>query len=339
MKHHSMATIIGLLILLLPVVLLGCTPAAASAPADPTAVPVEPTAPPTVPPTAPPTAVPTEEEPVSGWEEVSRGEVSQPVRMAAFLNETFGVTGGATGAGKAHYTADGGATWTLAESSGGCLYGVDVLDEQTVWACGRMVGQSFTTPGGVRLSTDGGQTWEGQTTFQSMPGRCPLSFLDTQTGWVANAHKLNVTTDGGETWEDITPDTLDIAAIALRTPSEGYVLDYDGNLYATTDGGQSWSSQNLGLEKYGELTIMESSDFVMAAIRFADADHGVVVLSLVGGGESKNVALQTADGGQTWTEDVLSEDTGSLYLTHDGSLLTLYSFLTSEVVVFRYVGG
>jgi photosystem II stability/assembly factor-like uncharacterized protein len=331
MKRHSMVTIIGLLILLLPVVLIGCAPAAAQPPVDSTAVPVEPT-------TSPTAVVPTEEEPAGLWKEVLREAVEQPVRMAAFLDETLGVTGGATGAGKAHYTTDGGATWTLAESSGGCLYGVDVVDEQTVWACGRMIGQSFTTPGGVRLSTDGGQTWEGQTAFQSMPGRCPLSFLDTQTGWVANARKLNVTTDGGETWEDITPDVLDIAAIALRTPSEGYVLDYDGTLYATTDGGKSWSSQGLGLEKHSELTLMKSQDFVMAAIRFADADHGVVVLSLVGD-ESKVVALRTADGGQTWTEEVISEEIGPLYLTHDGNLLTIYSLLNSELVVFRYVGG
>jgi photosystem II stability/assembly factor-like uncharacterized protein len=259
--------------------------------------------------------------------------------MAAFLNETVGITGGATGAGKTHYTTDGGATWTLAESSGGCLYGVDIVDDQTVWVCGRMTGQSFTTPGGVRLSTDGGQTWEGQTAFQSKPGRCPLSFLDTQTGWVANARKLSATADGGETWEEITPSESDIAAIALRTPSEGYVLDYDGTLYITADGGESWSSQSLGLEKYGELKIVESQDIVMAVIRFTDADNGVVVLSLAGGGESQIVALRTADGGQAWEEEIVSTEIGSLYLTHDGSLLTIYSLLNSELVVFRYVGN
>jgi photosystem II stability/assembly factor-like uncharacterized protein len=200
-----------------------------------------------------------------------------------------------------------------------------------------MIGQSFTTLGGVRLSTDGGQTWEGQTTFQSRPGRCPLSFLDTQTGWVANGYKLSATADGGETWEEITPDVPDIAAIALRTPSEGYALDFDGNLHTTTDGGKSWSSQSLGLEKYGELKIMESQDFVMAAIRFADADNGVVVLSLVGGGENKVVALHTADGGQTWAEEIVPAETGPLYLSHDGNLLTVYSLLKPEVILLRYV--
>jgi photosystem II stability/assembly factor-like uncharacterized protein len=258
--------------------------------------------------------------------------------MAAFLDETFGVTGGATGRGKLHHTADGGATWTLAESSGGCLYGVDIVDEQIVWACGRMIGQSFTTPGGVRLSTDGGQTWEGQTAFRSEPGRCPLSFLDTQAGWVANAGALSATTDGGETWDEITPDGLtDIAAIALRTASEGRVLDYAGNLYTTTDGGSSWSSQSLDLEKYGGLEILDTKDLVMAAVRFTDADHGVVILNLAGGGENKIVALRTADGGQTWLEENVSAEIGPVYLSHDGSLLTLYSLLEPEVILLRYV--
>jgi hypothetical protein len=125
MKHHSIVTVVALLVLLLPVILIGCAPAVAQPPADPTQVPVEPTAQPT----AAPTAVPTEEQSVSRWEEVARVAATQPVRMSAFLNETFGFTGGATGAGKIHYTTDGGATWTMAESSGGCLYGMDIVDE------------------------------------------------------------------------------------------------------------------------------------------------------------------------------------------------------------------
>ena len=40
-------------------------------------------------------------------------------RMAAFLDENFGLTGGAGDAGKARYTSDGGKTWTVADSSGG----------------------------------------------------------------------------------------------------------------------------------------------------------------------------------------------------------------------------
>jgi hypothetical protein len=44
---------------------------------------------------------------------------AEKMRMAAFLDEKFGVMGGAGDPGKAHYTLDGGKTWTVADSSGG----------------------------------------------------------------------------------------------------------------------------------------------------------------------------------------------------------------------------
>ena len=40
-------------------------------------------------------------------------------RMAAFLNESFGLIGGAGDPGKARYTSDGGKNWNVADSSGG----------------------------------------------------------------------------------------------------------------------------------------------------------------------------------------------------------------------------
>lgn len=48
-----------------------------------------------------------------------RPNVEQKVRMAAFLDDNFGVTGGAGAFGKVHYTTDGGRTWTISETSGG----------------------------------------------------------------------------------------------------------------------------------------------------------------------------------------------------------------------------
>ena len=41
------------------------------------------------------------------------------LRVAAFLNESFGLTGGAGDPGKAHYTSNSGKNWTTADSSGG----------------------------------------------------------------------------------------------------------------------------------------------------------------------------------------------------------------------------
>ena len=56
----------------------------------------------------------------SKWEVVVPHTVfNEKVRMAAFLNADFGVTGGAGDIGKARYTTDGGKTWAQADSSGG----------------------------------------------------------------------------------------------------------------------------------------------------------------------------------------------------------------------------
>ena len=294
-------------------------------------------APATIVPTLAPTATPVPE-PVEPWELIFEKKVTQPVRMAAFLDEEFGITGGGTGAGKTHYSTDGGENWTMAETSGGCIFGVEIVDPQTVWVCGRMFGQSFSTEGGVRLSLDGGRTWQPQTTFTSNPNFCPLSFLDTQTGWVYNAYILNSTTDGGQTWQDITPETpADIAAITLLSPEQGYVLDTAGNLFITTDSGNSWDElATFNLETYGELQLLPSKELGSSAIRFIDSDHGLVIFSLLGGGDSLVISFYTQDGGQTWTEETISAQPGAPYISHDGQYLTINSF--SQLTLLRRNG-
>lgn len=44
---------------------------------------------------------------------------AEKLRFAAFLNDNFGLNGGAGDIGKARFTMDGGKTWIQAESSGG----------------------------------------------------------------------------------------------------------------------------------------------------------------------------------------------------------------------------
>lgn len=44
---------------------------------------------------------------------------AEKLRIAAFLNKDFGLTGGAGDIGKADHTTDGGKSWFTADSSGG----------------------------------------------------------------------------------------------------------------------------------------------------------------------------------------------------------------------------
>ena len=280
-------------------------------------------APSTPPPAA---AIPTQVEIVGPWQIVFRKEIEQPMRIAAFLDESFGLTGGPADVGRANVTADGGRTWTLAESSAGCLFGLDVVDSQVVWQC---------SLGPVGVSTDGGQTWQAVTDY----GNCrQLSFLDAQAGWIAAPSQLGATTDGGQTWAEVSlPEGVEnIAAVSLRTPADGYLLDNTGTLHVTQDGGQSWSSHSLGLDLEGRP--IPNRETASAAVRFFDAEHGLVVVHLAGGLSSEIVALRTADGGLTWEkEEVMSSSLLiALYLSHDGSVLTIADQVEEQVIVLRY---
>jgi photosystem II stability/assembly factor-like uncharacterized protein len=322
MKHRLTVAGIGLL-LALPLLtsLVGCAPAAAQPPAAPTQAQIEPTTPP-------------QTESDSPWEVVFQIRVTQPVRMAAFLDDTFGLTGGPDNAGRAQYTTDGGQTWTMAERSSGCLFGLDIVDAQAVWEC---------NASDIRLSTDGGQTWQGTPRGRGQPF-CQVSSADRDTAWYLSPRRLETTLDAGTTWEEVSlpegVETADILAISLRAPGAGYVLDSSGTLYTTLDSGQNWSPQNLGLEeRYGAMKPLPPGNIAAAAMRFLDADHGVIVMSLIGGGSSKLVALRTADGGQTWMEESVPTEFGTAYLAHDGRLLTVHSFFNAgQITVLRYTG-
>jgi photosystem II stability/assembly factor-like uncharacterized protein len=248
------------------------------------------------------------------------------MRIAAFLDESFGLTGGPSDVGRANVTTDGGQSWTLAKSSAGCLFGLDVVDSQIIWQC---------SLGPVGVSIDGGQTWQSVTDY----GNCrQISFLDGQTGWVATRKAVGVTTDGGQTWGDVNlPDGVEVVlAASLRTPTDGYLLDKTGTLHITQDGGQTWSAHPLGLDLEGSQ--IPDRDTASTGVSFSDADHGVVVMHLAGDLGSHVVALRTADGGQTWEQEEVMEVPLliALYLSPDGSVLTITDQTEKQVIVLRY---
>jgi photosystem II stability/assembly factor-like uncharacterized protein len=244
--------------------------------------------------------------------------------VAGFADDAFGVATGHYGhVGRAYHTTDGGQTWTEIASAPK-PFGVDVVDDKVAWAAGE--------GGQVWISTDGAQTWQAVSNA-SYPGTMPfLSFLDATTGWVASPEQLEATADGGQTWAEVTlpEDVGIIAAISLRTASDGYLLDDEGTLYITQDGGQSWSSQALRLDA----KILTVPAIPFTALRFIDADRGVIALSLVGG-KGALVIMHTTDGGQTWQEASAPVNAGTLHLSRDGAFLTITA-PSKEIVVLRY---
>lgn len=193
---------------------------------------------------------------------------------------------------------------------------MDIVDVQTIWQCGW---KSFNT------SKDGGQTWQPQT--HPFDEECLLlSFLDDEIGWATSMSELAATIDGGSNWQEIElPEEIGkIAAISLRTPEDGYILDFDRTLYITDDGGERWSAKKLELED-SDLELIDMN-VPSAAIRFMDNEHGAVIMSLAGGGRGELLALHTSDGGETWEHDVVPVGVGLPYLSHDGKYLTVTEF-------------
>jgi photosystem II stability/assembly factor-like uncharacterized protein len=177
----------------------------------------------------------------------------------------------------------------------------------------------------VSVSTDGGKTWKAIAEKAGGMG-CILSFADAKTGLFGSGVKFQMTTDGGATWKELNlpKDVGKAAAISLRTPADGYLVDQNGILHITRDGGKTWSSQSLGLDVpsiLGFATGAFVNETPQAAVRFLDADHGLVVLGL--SGKTGMMALRTADGGKTWKEESLPAELGTPYISRDGKFLTV----------------
>jgi photosystem II stability/assembly factor-like uncharacterized protein len=260
-----------------------------------------------------PVQTPTETESAGSWKVAfgSDAAIKYSVNVAGFENETHGIAVGYNG--EVHSTLDGGKTWPRAENNSACLFGLDIVSGQIAWATGHF--------GKVRVSRDGGKTWLA-VTDTDINISFLISFIDDTTGWVGDEMKLEATQDGGQSWTVFQKPAGAEAtmAINLRTATEGYLLDSNSSLFATRDGGNSWTLLSKLPEADEKMFV--ASGLPYAAIRFFDASNGLVVFAL-DDSEGQLLALRTADGGKTWSQEILPVRSGVLFLTHDGRFLTV----------------
>jgi photosystem II stability/assembly factor-like uncharacterized protein len=251
------------------------------------------------------------------------------IMTAGFLNEQIAATGGVMG--QMAFSADGAQTWLVTNSMADCRYGMDILSPELIWSCG---GATH-----VRRSLDGGKTWQMLAGFgdpRTIRGAChSASFLDENTGWLANSNLFGTTTDGGISWNLWSlPGTVDkIATIDTYLAGEGYLLDQNGSLFHTTDDGQHWTEK--GQLALGSLE-MAPSAYQLAAMRFADAQHGLIVISSSPFGEAEPVmAFHTSDGGQHWTSEPVPVLAGPVYLARSGGFLTVITG-ANQITLLQY---
>lgn len=298
--------------------LAGCSINAAPSPTI-TAVPSVPTEAIALAPTQPP----------GPWREIGVYTEKHSIMTAGFLDEQHVATGGVIG--QMAYSSSGAETWLETDSLSDCRYGIEIVSPDLIWTCGGATQ--------VRKSVDGGKTWEAVAAFGEsgkITNPCrSMSFLDENIGWLANSNLFGTTIDGGDSWV-MTPlpeKANQIATIDTYLPGEGYLLDKSGVLFFTQDNGLHWHEAG---RLPSDMVKMALSVYQLAAMRFSDAEHGLVVVS--SGNSSKAgpvTAFHTADGGATWNSEVLSVPTGPVYLSREGGFLTVISAV-NQLTLLKY---
>lgn len=215
-----------------------------------------------------------------------------PTGPVRFFADGSGVGAGDNGAILA--TRDAGRSWAqVGTLSADCQFGLQVSalsfpDRTHGWATVTCGG----TPAPALYRTlDGGATWApAGPPGPAGDGHVAVSFVDRKTGYlVTEAGCLLRTDDGGATLTPVDGVAAHTRSLAFVTEERGWEARGD-RLFATADGGHTWTPVSLG----------------RPVQQFALLPEGAAWLSTggpcLGDADAARVLMYTADGGLTWTE-------------------------------------
>lgn len=227
--------------------------------------------------------------------------VSDLYDLSVFDNQTSIAVGSN---GSVLKTTDGGISWnSLLSGRSATFYAVDFVDRNMGWVAG--------SDGSIRKTTDGGVTWSTQSTgVGSYVSISSISFVNTQTGWlVATDNKIRKTTDGGATWAvqyTVTGTYVSLEDVYFRDANVGLVVGYamgNGEVFRTTDGGQTWTSLEMGGSWMSRLHFVDNLTgwavgITATSISYTSDPFGGGGLSISG---QRAAVWKTTDGGVSWT--------------------------------------
>lgn len=226
------------------------------------------------------------------------------------------------------------------------------IDAQTGWY--------VNGSGKIYKTVDGGATW---TLKLNKPGtyfRC-IAFIDEKRGFAGNIGTeyfpnvtdetpLYETRDGGETWSAVTnitgPKVKGLCAIYVhKVPFiNAGKLDYRAHVYAagrvggpaflmrSTDGGESWQTQDLS-----------ASTAMILDIVFFDEKNGLICGASDTAVDKSNARIiTTSDGGKTWTTRYQSARPYEItwktsFPTRETGYVTVQNYNPDKSVTQRYV--
>lgn len=138
-----------------------------------------------------------------------------------------------------------------------------------------------------------------------------VHMVNQQTGYVTGYGAVLKTTDGGDNWviQDIKNDNF--TAICCLNENEAWTCGYNGSIFHTTDGGNTWNRLRNGNN-------IAQTRYNLKNISFKDASNGWAV------GEN-GLVIYTNDGGNTWTKYNKFTDVALLDIAFcpDGTILVV----------------
>jgi len=124
------------------------------------------------------------------------------------------------------------------------LYSVYFLNQNLGWACGSNATIIKTTDGGISWITQSSPTINH---FEK------VKFVDENNGWIWGWNKLIKTTNGGANWSEVVLP-FSFTDCFFISPATGWITsrnntNQDSEIYKTTDGGITWTSQFFSMDQ------------------------------------------------------------------------------------------
>ena len=243
------------------------------------------------------------------WKTVLKGDWSAHLYDVYFISEKEGwIVGNAVGISSRHglnnlsndvdnsfsdetesiilHTQNGGEDWKIQNSG---IFGKPL---KKVFFKSPEIGWSIGEDGIIIHTTDGGNTWNKiQSNTQSNLNGI---YIDEKIGWVVGDWgTLLKTTDNGKSFQKVESNSFQqesLKAIHFIDKIHGWIItssnpddiDNPGNIFHTSDGGQTWSNQL-------------KTNRALFGIHFIDIKTGWVV-------GDKRAIYTTSDGGKNWID-------------------------------------
>ena len=203
------------------------------------------------------------------------------------------------------HTTNGGQDWTTQYDSpyepttmtpGVAFEAIAFADAQDGWAVGETQGSDRTYNSVVIMHTsDGGATWTQQLDYEPNAGgntddamltsvACTSAENAVAVGSDENGAAIWYTANGGQTWtrvgQKLWPlyNSVNLTDVVFGDAAHGWAVG-DDTVIRTTDGGKTWTKQNVG-----SLASLSAISFVSATHGWAAGQSGSILTTATGGG-------------------------------------------------------